>query len=806
MHPLRFALRSLLKSPGFTAVAVLTMAVGIGANTALFSVYQSVVRDPLEFPRSNELVRVWTNDPARNFSAPASSWPKYEMYRDEAQSFTGVAGSSFHNSTLTRNGEAEQLTGLQVSPNFLTVLGLNTALGRNFTAEENAIGGPPVVILDHQLWQKYLGGRPGAVGETVVINNVSHTIVGILPESLPFPFNQTQYLVPRAFEVPGLNPEQVRSGGAIYLQITARLKPGVSFEQADAEVRSLSQRYNTAHPAQMDANSGHELRRFSDELFGNLRPTFNLLLIACAFVLLIACANVAALFQARLSTRYKEISVRLSMGATRGHIIRQFLTESLVFTAFAGALGIVASLWGTAAVSQALSNQLPRAADIAFSLPALTFSILASGLAALLVGFVPAVQASRQHIAETLKDTARSSAGGNSGRHFRNTLIVVEVALSVTLLVGAGLLVLSLVNLQRSPAGFNSQGVAAAFVTLPQQRYDTREKQIQFVEQVSTQLRAQPGVARAGAVVGVPLSGFNSITPYQIEGQPIVPLPQRPLAGFRIADPDYFATIGITLREGRFFEPTDILGGQDVVIVNESFAKRLWPGQSAVGKVILRGVNADTRTLVVGVIADVKSQSLAAPAPDEIFFPMGQRGTNAVQLVARTNGDPTSMQAAMRAAVAAVDGTIALSNFQTLDQIVAASLAVQRLLVWLLGAFAAVAFILAIVGLYSVLAYTVTQRTAEIGIRMALGAQRGQVVQLVMRQGLALVGLGLLAGLAVSAGATRLIVSQLYEVTPLNPVIYAGVCVAFAAVAALACLLPSLRAARVDPMIALRTE
>ncbi len=803
---MRLALRSLLKAPGFTLVAVLTIAVGIAANTVLFSVFNTVVLRPLDFPASHRLVRAWIDDPSGNFFAPAASWPKYVHYRDQAQSYEAIAASAFHNATLTNQGDAEQLNGLTVTSNFLGVHGLRVARGRDFDAADDVVGGPNHVIITHELWQNRLGGREDIVGTIIDLNGVPNEIIGVLPPSLPFPYNQTQYLLPRPDEQAGIPLQQVHNGGAIYLQLTARLAPDATLEQADAELHTLSAAYNAEHPARMDANSGHLLRFYADELVGNTRPTFYVLLAACAFVLLIACANIASLFLGRLSARHKEIAVRLSLGATRRDIIRQFLTESLVFSLVAGVLGMLISLWAISAVGSLAANQLPRANEISFDAAALIFSLAAAGLTAVLVGFVPAWQASRADLTEALKDTARSDGGGNAGRRFRAGLIVTEVTLSVTLLVGAGLLMTSFWKLLTTDAGFDATGVAAAFVNLPQQRYDTPEKRIAFYQAVSAELTRQPAITHASPIVGLPLSGFTPISPYTVGGTPVLPLPQRPLVGFRIAGPDYRDLIGLTLLEGRWFAETDTLGSPPVLVINQTFARKIFPGESAIGKTILTGPNGDIVNEIVGVIADVKTTGLNQTAPDEMYFCAAQRANNGMGFAVRTTGDPVAMQAALRSALKAVDPTIALSFFQTMEQITLNSLGVQRVAAWLIGCFSAIAFLLAIVGLYSVLAYNVTQRTAEIGIRMALGALPGHVIGMVLRQGLLLVAIGVGAGLIIASLAGQLIRSQLYGVESLDLAIYSAVAVTFAAVATLACLLPARRAAKVDPMTALRSE
>lgn len=803
---MRIALRSLLKTPGFTAVAVLTIAIGIGANTVLFSVFNTVVLSPLDFPQSDRLVRAWVDDPTGNFSAPAASWPKYEHYRDNASSFSALSAASGHNATLTGKGDAEQLNGMTVTSNFLTVHGISVALGRDFTAEDDVIGGPNHTLISHELWVNRFGGRPAILNEVIQLNGVATSVIGVLPPALPFPYNQIQYIVPRPHEQSGIPLAQVQKGGAIFLQLTGRLKDGVSLPTADAELHTLSAGYNAQYPARMDANHDHLLRTYVDELVGNTRPTFYMLIAACAFVLLIACANIASLFLGRLSSRQKEIAVRLSLGATRRDIIRQFLTESLLFSLVAGGLGVLLSMWAISAVSTLAADQLPRAEEISFNGSALVFSLTAALVTALLVGFVPAWQASRSELTEALKDSARSGGGGNAGRRFRSGLIVAEVALSVTLLVGAGLLMTSFWKLLHTDTGFRSDGVASAFINLPALRYDTQEKRAAFYTAVNAELTRQPQITAASAIIGLPLSGFTPISPYTIGGTEILPLPQRPLAGFRIAGVDYKNLLGLTLREGRWFTATDTADAPRVAVINETFAGKLFPGESAIGRTLLTGMNGEVVNEIVGVIGDVKTTGLNQPAPDEVYYAVAQRANNGMGLAAHTTLDPISLQPAMRNAVAAVDPTIAISFFRTMDQMTLNSLGIQRIAATLIACFSGIAFLMAIVGLYSVLAYSVTQRTMEIGIRMALGALPSHIIKLILKQGLALVIAGVVIGLTVSILASKLIASLLFGIEPVSFLIYGAVTLAFAAVATLACLLPANRAARVNPLNALRSE
>ncbi|MDB6095349.1 MAG: permease [Verrucomicrobia bacterium] len=804
MPLLRLAFRSLRKTPGFTVVAILTIAVGIGANTALFSVFNRLVLHPLSLPNPSTLVAIWTNNPALNFNAPAVSWPRFEELRRNNHAFSSVADSAFDSFSITGNGDPEQLTGLRVTANFFTTLGIAPARGRGFTPEEDLPNGPNVCILSHELWQTRFGGRESVVGETIQLNGLSWQVVGILPPRLSNPYSQTQVFVPRVFEVNFLTPVQVQNGAG-YSQPIARLKPGVSIEQATADLAALSQGYAIQFATKLDANNTSVPRDFVEALVGQLRPTFYTLLGAVAFVLLIACANVASLFLGRLAARHKEIALRQSLGATRGDVVRQFLTESLVFSAIAGGLGVLLALWTLAAIQSAAGALLPPNTVLSLDWTALAFTAAVALLSGIFVGLAPAIQASKTNLVEVLKDGSRGSSSAQGG-NFRSSLIVTEVALSVVLLVGSGLLLMSFLKLQRTPPGFDAKGVAGAFVGIPTSRYKTNPEQARYFSAVLDQLRLDPQVKEAAAALGLPVNGFGSRSPYSVGGRPLLPLPQRPLAGFQIVSEDYFRLMHITLRAGRTFSPNDRDGAPGVCIVNDSFAKHIFPGESAIGKVLLRGKDADIRVEIVGIIADVKSNGINAPVPDEVYYPMSQLGRPGMTVIARTDLDANSLQAAIRHAVAAVDKDQPISFFQTLETAVAQSLGAQRVVAMLTAIFAGVALVLAAVGLYSVLAYAVTQRTAEIGIRMALGSPRGAVTALIMRSGLRLVAFGLFIGLIGAAGVAKLIQSLLFNVGTLDPLIYGGVALLFAFVATLACLFPALRASRIDPLVALRAD
>ena len=606
------------------------------------------------------------------------------------------------------------------------------------------------------------------------------------------------------FEVAGLTPAQIQRGSG-YSQPIARLKAGVSLAQATAELAALSKTYKEQFPSYLDADNTAVPRDYVEALVGQLRPTFYTLLGAVAFVLLIACANVASLFLGRLASRHKEIAVRQSLGATRGAIVRQFLTESLLFSTVAGGLGVLLALWALSAIETSVSALLPPNTALSLNWAALAFTAGVTLVSGILVGLAPALQASRTNLVEVLKDASRGSSGGRGG-NFRSGLIIAEVALSVVLLVGSGLLLMSFLKLQRTSPGFEPKGVAGAFVGIPTSRYKTNPEQARYFNAVLEQLRAQPQVKGAAVALSLPISGFGARSPYSINGRPILPLPQRPLAGFQVVSDDFFRLMQIGFRDGRPFNAQDRDGAPGVCIVNESFAKHVFPGEPAVGKILMRGFNAEIKFQIVGVIADVKSNGLNAPVPDEIYYPMNQLGRPGMTVIAKTGLDANSLQAVIRSAVAAVDKDQPISFFQTVETAIEQGLGAQRVVAMLTAVFAGVALVLAAVGLYSVLAYAVTQRTAEIGIRMALGSPRATVIALIMRSGLRLVAFGLAVGLAAAAGVAQLISSLLFNVTPLDPLIYGGVAVLFALVAALACLFPALRASRIDPLIALRAE
>ncbi len=800
-------MRSLLRSPGFTAVAVLTLGVALGACTALFSVLQAVVLRPLPYPNPDTLVSVWALQPARNLQAPAVSWDKYLAFRERRDVFAELSLSAGIAFTLTEGkGDPEQVLGQQVSANFLPVLGLAPVRGRNFLPEEDRAGAAPVALISQRLWRTRFGSDPAIVGRVIRLDGVAREVIGLLPDPLPVPFLNTDVLVTQARELPYLQPQQRDT--AVFHQAIGRLAPGVTLAQASARVGELARQFGTANPGKLDAANANELRTLAQQVVGNLGGIFWALAGAVAAVLLIACANIANLFLARVSARRKEIAVRLSLGATRATIIRQFLGESLALTVASSALGLLLASWSLQGIQTLAGPQLPRAAEIGLDPVVFAFAVALALVGSVLVGLYPALQASRTDVGTVLKDTARGAIGGTAAKSFRGMLVIGQVALSLCLLICAGLLVLSFVRLQSVHPGFDPAGRAYGTINLPAAKYSTPELVRDFYARAQARLRAAPDFARAALTANLPLAGGGFFSPYLVQGRPVVPFSERPLATISNISADYFATAGITLAAGRAFTDADRADAPQVAIINQTLAKKLFPGADPLDHAFVIGPNSDIVVRIVGVVHDVKTGGLNLPAPDEIYFPLTQRGPSFCTVVAQARPGlaASTVIPALRRVLADLDPHVALAAPQTMDQLVEQSLGVQRLTLALLLVFAALAALLAAVGLYSVMAYAVTRRTGEIGVRLALGASPRDIFGLVLQAGGTQVGLGLALGFVASLGATRLLGQALYEVKPFDPLVYTVVALAFAAIAALACIIPARRAMQVDPLVALRAE
>ncbi len=801
LRGIRGALRGLRRSRAASAVAIVTMTAAIAANTAIFSVYDQFVLNPVTMPNPDSLVAVWFNNPERNVSSPSISIPRYEELRASARSFSAIGLSAFDSFTLTGSGDPRLLTGLRVSASFFHTLGVMPAVGRAFTDAEDVPNGPPVCIISAELWQTQFGGRP-LVGETIELNGASWQVVGIMPPQLTVPFRQVHVFAPRVFEVGGLTRAQI-DAGATYAQAIARLRPDTSLEQARAELAAFSRGYRERHPTKIDAGNTTEPRPFVAALVSNVAPTMYTLLGASVCVLLIACANVTALFVSQLLKRRRDLALRLCLGATRSRLIGDFLIESLAIAACACVAGTGLAMAALTALQAAFATQLPPNVTFALNGRALLFAMAVAVVTALLTGLWPAVQSSRHEVIQHLKDGARGSSREGAHRS-RQALVVAEVALSVALLIGAALLLGSFLRLQRADGGFESEGVAASFVALPAARYATPARQIQFFDDVVAALQAEPGVTGATVALALPV-GSGLRTPYAIAGRPAPPGGQLPLVSMNVVGHQYFALLQMPVVQGRGFDAQDRLGSPPVGVINETFARHVFPNESPIGQVLLTA-NGTRRVEIVGVVRDVKSAGLTLPAPDELYMPAAQVARPGMTVIAKTTQDPATLQAAIGRAVSRTDSMQAASFFATLDSVISSTLTTQQLMAMLTVIFAGVALCLAVVGLYSVLAHLVAQRTAEIGIRMALGASRGRVITMVLRNGGTLVAIGLAIGLGLAAALSGVLRQQLFEVEPLNAGVYAAVSALFVLAAALACLAPSLRASRVDPVIAFRAD
>ncbi len=796
------AIRALRANPAFSAVSILTLTVAIASTTAIFSVYDQLVAHPVTLPDPSSLVQIWITSSDRAIQAQAISVPRYDDLKAQIHAFSSMGASAPDSFTLTGRGDATQLNGLRVSPSFLPTLGIMPARGRNFTQAEDVMNGPAVCIISHEVWLSVFGGRDSIVGDTIELNGTAWEVVGVMPPRLTSPFAQVQVFAPRIFEVGALTAAQIKIGATVASAI-ARLRPGATLDQARAEMAAADGDYKARFSGNIDARALMDPRPFVASLVSGVAPTMYTLLGAVGCVLLIACANVASLFLGRLLTRRKEIAVRMSLGASRGAIVRQFLAESVLFSAAAGALGAALAVWTIGALQPIIASQLPSGATLTLNWRALVFAGAVSLSGAILTGLIPALQASQPDLVGQLKDSSRGSSTGQGGR-LRQALIVAEVMLSIVLLIGAGLLVESFLKLAGTETGIDARGAATAFVGLPPGRYRTPQEQSDFYEGVIERVAAQPGVTDAAAALTTPLNG-GVRTPFGVLGRPQPPIAERPLVTFDVVSEHYFRLLRIPVTQGRAFSADDRLTAPLVCVVNQTFAKQVFSGRPAIGQVLLFGAN-DRHVEIVGVTGDVKTVGVNVPAPAEVYFPMRQLAKPGMNVIGRTAGDAATLQTAIKNAVAAVDPTQAVSFFVTLENALSQSLGTQRLVAALTGLFAALALLLSLVGLYSVLAHLVSQRTPEIGIRMALGATRAQVIGMVMRSGLVLVAIGLGLGLGGAAAASRLIRQLLFGVEALNPAIYLVVTVAFGLVAALACLVPSLRASRIDPLMAFRTE
>jgi predicted permease len=804
MNDVRYALRQLLRQPGFTTLAVVALALGIGANTVLFSAINTLFFRPLSYPQPQQLVRVWGSFPERGLDRANVSWPRFQAWRDQQQSFSDFSAQAFTGFTLTGRGDPENLQGIRVTSNFLPTLGVEPLLGRTFTADDDRPGGPNVALLSHTFWQKRFGGDRSILGQAIALNGTPFTVIGVMPPTLKFPFEQNQVWLPRVFEEEGLPPDIIQRGTG-YLVTLGRLRPGVSREQADEQLHVIDRRYAAANPEKVDSKAGMNVFAFQEDLVGQQRPMLLTLFAAVGCVLLVACANVANLLLARFTARRKEIAVRTALGATRARIVVQFLIESVMTAGSAGVLGVLLAVWGLDLLKKVGENFIPRVLEISLDLTVLGFAVGLSLLTGVLLGLVPALHASRSDPIDSLKDSSRGTTGRQAGR-LRAGLLIAEVALSLVLLVGAMLLIDSFRRLQNVDPGFRAEGITTFFVALPPGSYPDIEKQGLFFQNALEKIAAVPGVTHAAAASGLPASGNgNTRSPAAVEGRPIPPVSDRTICVRSTITPGFFETLGIPIKQGRDFNWRDRPDATQVVIINETMARKLFPGENPIGRRLITGIQSIPRE-IVGVAGDVRTENLSLPPAAEMYYPATQLDGAFLNVIVRSSRPAASLRTELIAAIHSLDPGLPIDQVQPYSELLAQASADRRLSMYLLGGFAGLALALAGMGIYSVIAYGVAQRTNEFGIRFALGAVARDVIGLVMKEGLRLAIFGLILGLALSFGVTRLMQRLLFEVSPRDPLLYGGVALFICGIAALACFVPALRATRIDPMQALRTE
>jgi len=800
----RFGVRLLGKDLGFTSVALLALALGIGANTAIFSVVYATLLAPMPYPHPNQIVVIWSKINGDRNGVSAGDFLDWKRESTVFQSMAAWTGASF---SLSTSDHAEQVVSRQISPGLNNLLGLPFLLGRDFLPDEGVVGADHVVILTHKIWQERFGSDPKIIGTQVRMNGELYTVVGVLAAGQPDRL-ECQLFVPLAFK-----PEQINHDFH-WMLVMGRLKPDVTLQQANADMDSVTRHIAEVYPKSNKGWGASVELLQNDFISKDTIKSLWLLMGAVAFILLIACVNVANLQLARGTARQKEIAVRASLGATRGQLFAQFLAESLTLALIGGVIG-VSLAWGLlkAIVALVPPNSLPSEADFRLNLPVLFFSLGASLLSGVLFGCVPAWQTARLNLSDTLKESGRSSV--SVGRHgLRRTLVVIEFALALTLLAGAGLVIHSFWKLNNVDLGFKSDHILTFFLPVPNERLTTPEQINLFYRQLLAKIEALPGITSAAASTGMPIAGTNFGMPFNIVGQPVADLSTRPGAGFSMVTPEYFRTFGITMLKGREFTEQDVAGSVPVAVVNETFAKKylanvdplaqrvsveqLIPGVTRLGPAI--------EWQIVGVYRDVHNGGVRREGFPEIDVPFYQSPWPSAGVEVRTAGDPASMSRSLAAVVQTIDSNLPLDQVKTMDQLIDESLAGDRFSTVLYASFAGVTLVLAAIGIYGVMSFAVAQRTHEIGLRMALGAAPKHVLSLVLKEGLLLALIGLFIGLGGTYFVGRLMKSLLYQVTAVDPAAVSAVCLVLLLAAFFACYLPARRATQVDPLVALRED
>src|SRR5689334_17511368 len=805
LQDIRFGARMLRKNPGFAIAAIFTLALGIGGNTAIFTITSSVLLKALPYQEPRQLIAL--DAQSKDGQSHCSSLNRFDSVHDRSKSFSGVLAAANDTFNLTGRGEPLQVPSARVSADFFQVLGVTPQLGRFFLPEEGQPSGKPVIVISDTLWHSRFGGDPNIVNQTVALDGMPYSIIGVLPAGIQFPFlAPADIWSPRYFEHSLFTPQRLRQGVG-YLSIIARLRPGVSRERAAAELTVLDQQFQKDNPGAPDAKPGFTMvvTDLQDSVVANIRGKLLILSIAVGVVLLIACANVASLLLSRALSRRKEIAVRAALGAQRSVLIAQLLTESVLLAFLGGLLGLGLSWAATRYFTTLADNALPRGIPIGMDARVLLFMAAISVLTGVLFGIFPALHLSKTNVNQTLRDEGRGSTGGHGSVQLRGLLVVGQVTLSLVLLIAAGLLIRSFSRLLHVDPGFDPQNVLTMNISLPTVKYADAQKQVAFFDDLLHRVSALPGVRSTAISAALPLVP-KRITPVLPEGQPEVPLGERPFIIIEAINPSWFRTLHVPLQAGREFTDADKAGSPNVVIVNQALARRYWPNQNPIGKHITMGRQAPSE--VVGVAADVKNRGLALDPQLQLYFPFSQLPWGNMNLLVRTATDPHAIVPSVRAQLAAIDPDQPVTNIQTVDELMEGSLAPTRLLLLLLGIFSVVALVLAIIGIYGVLAYSVAQRRQELGIRLALGAEKSDILRLVVGYGLTLAAAGIVIGLVFALALSWIMGSVLsgvlYKVSVRDLTTFAVAPILFLFIALLASYVPAWKATQVDPNEALR--
>jgi putative ABC transport system permease protein len=797
LQDIRFGVRTLSKNRGFAAVAVIALALGIGANTAIFSVVNAVLLRPLPFEQSDRLVMVWEKRMQLGRERNVVSPPDFNDWRAQNQVFEDMAAFSGQGFNLGGGTQPERIQGAAVSPALFSILRARPRIGRVFEADDDNPAKNPVVIISSALWQRNFASDPDIVGKTIKLNEKDYSAVGVMPADFVFPNRLSEIWVPLM-----LSTDDAANRGGHSLSVVARMKDGVSLEQARADMASVAAQLEQ----QYQVNTGHGSNVFLlyEEAVADARPALLVLLGAVAFVLLIGCANVANLLFAKSASRQKEIAIRTALGARRSRIVRQLLTESILLSITGGIIGVLLAMWGLDLLLAIGEGSIPRVKEIKLDGWVLGFSLAVSLATGLIFGLVPALQASKPDLNEALKEGSLAASGSIRSNRARSIFVIAEVAICLVLLIGAGLMIKSFGKLLNVSPGFNPENVLSMNVALSGSRYKEPHQVSGFYQRALERLSALPGVQSAGATAGLPMAGGFGSRYFRIEGRPPQPAGQGFNANVNLATPGYFETMNIPLIAGRDFDDRDVLKAPEVVIINLDMARSYWPDEDPIGKRLAVG-DGPWRT-VVGVVGDVKQAGLDIETRPEMFWPYDQLPVGFATFVVRTGGDPEALTSAVRSAMQEIDRELPLYGIRTVNDVISESVAPQRLNMLLLAIFGGLALTLAAVGLFGVISYSVSQRTREIGIRMALGARNTSVLRLVVGQGMILATIGVGIGLVASYLLTKFMATLLFGVSPTDVITFAGVSVLLTGVSAVASLVPARRAMKVDPMVALRYE